>query len=64
MYWVLDKHDETPYIFSSIKALSEKTGVSTHTLYYQFGKLKRNEYNTNNYRVVVLNPISSKRLKS
>lgn len=63
IYWVLEKKTSKPSACSSIKALSGTTGMAYSRLQYQFGKKRRLEYETDLWRVVRLEVMSSKRKK-
>ena len=51
MFWLLNKTTNTPGIFGSVKALCENTGLKDEALYYQFSRLKKNEFENENYRI-------------
>ena len=50
MFWTLSK-EGTPGAFKTMKALSEDTGLNYDTLRYQFGRMKRERYETDEIRI-------------
>lgn len=61
MIWVINKKNNTPYIFGSIVALAEKLEINTVTLYNHFSRNKKTEYENDNYRIVKCDIIRSVR---
>jgi len=61
MIWAINKKDNTPYIFGSIAALSEKLEINSGTLYNYFSRNKKNEYENDDYRLVKCKVIRSVR---
>jgi len=52
MFWFLNKQTNTPEIFGSISAICENTGLKPDNLYYHFSRMKRSEFENENYRIV------------
>jgi hypothetical protein len=61
MFWFLDKQSNTAEIFGSITSLSERTGLKSESLYYQFSRMKKQEYEDKNYRIVKCSIIRTKK---
>lgn len=61
MIWVINKKDNTPYIFGSIAALAEMLGLNPGTLYNHFSRNKKKEYENGTYRIVKCDVIRSVR---
>jgi len=53
-FWILNKKDNTPAICGSVIAVSELTGISKNILYQEFSRIKKNEFENKNYRIVKL----------
>lgn len=52
MFWYLDKQTNAPGIFGSISALCDHTGLKPDQLYYHFSRMKRSEFENENFRIV------------
>jgi len=59
MYLVVKKKGD-PVICGSIKAVSQVTKISVHTLYYRLSKLKEKRYKDGNYIVIPSKVIRAK----
>jgi len=60
MFWMLKKKTSDPGIFGSILAISEETGLNLDKLYYHFSRMKRLEFENDDYRIVKCNVKRSK----
>lgn len=61
MFWYLDKQTKEAKIFTSVQAIEDNTSIKKDTLYYQFTRKKRDEYETKGFRIVKTKPLTSKR---
>ncbi len=52
MFWFLNKLTNNADIFGSISAICENTGLKPDSLYYHFSRMKRNEFQNDNFRIV------------
>ena len=52
MFWFLNKQTDAPEIFGSISAICENTGLKPDNLYYHFSRMKRKEFENENFRIV------------
>lgn len=52
MFWFLNKETNTAAIFGSISAISTKVDINKNELYYQFSRLKKSEFENEEYRIV------------
>ncbi len=52
MFWLLNKKTNAPGIFGSISAICENTDLKPDNLYYHFSRMKRSEFENENFRIV------------
>ena len=60
-FWILNKKDNTPTICGSVVAVSEVTEISKNILYQEFSRLKKKEFENEEYRVVKLKIVKALR---
>jgi len=51
MYWILNKDTMEPAICGSIKAVAKLTDIKPDSLYYQFSKKKKKEFENDKWRI-------------
>jgi hypothetical protein len=52
MFWFLNKLTNNADIYGSISAICENTDLKPDNLYYHFSRMKRKEFENENFRIV------------